>query len=117
MTQFIELFINGLSLGVVYALVALGFVIIFKSTRVINFAHGSIVLLGAFLIAKLADDLGFLLAVARRRRGRGGRRGAPVPGRPAPRPVAARPTRSRSRRSASTSCSRPSSRGRSGRTC
>jgi branched-chain amino acid transport system permease protein len=63
MTQFIELFINGLSLGVVYALVALGFVIIFKSTRVINFAHGSIVLLGAFLIAKLADDLGFLLAV------------------------------------------------------
>ena len=63
MTQFIELLINGLSLGFVYALVALGFVIIFKSSRVINFAHGSIVLLGAFVIAKLADDLGFLLAV------------------------------------------------------
>ena len=63
MTQFIELLINGLSLGFVYALVALGFVIIFKSTRVINFAHGSVVLLGAFLIAKLADDLGFVPAV------------------------------------------------------
>lgn len=63
MTQFIELFINGLSLGFVYALVALGFVMIFKSSRVINFAHGSVALLGAFLIAKLADDLGFLLAV------------------------------------------------------
>jgi branched-chain amino acid transport system permease protein len=63
MTQFIELLINGLSLGFVYALVALGFVIIFKSSRVINFAHGSIVLLGAFVIAKLAGDLGFLLAV------------------------------------------------------
>ncbi len=63
MTQFIELFINGLSLGFVYALVALGFVVIFKSSRVINFAHGSIVLLGAFLIAKLADDLGFVPAV------------------------------------------------------
>jgi branched-chain amino acid transport system permease protein len=62
-TQFIELFINGLSLGFVYALVALGFVMIFKSSRVINFAHGSIVLLGAFLIAKLSGDLGFLLAV------------------------------------------------------
>jgi len=62
-TQFIELFINGLSLGFVYALVALGFVMIFKSSRVINFAHGSVALLGAFLIAKLADDLGFLLAV------------------------------------------------------
>ena len=64
MTQFIELLINGLSLGFVYALVALGFVVIFKSSRVINFAHGSIVLFGAFVIAKLAGDLGFLLAVA-----------------------------------------------------
>jgi branched-chain amino acid transport system permease protein len=63
MTQFIELFINGISLGFVYALVALGFVVIFKSSRVVNFAHGSIVLFGAFVIAKLADDLGFLLAV------------------------------------------------------
>jgi len=63
MSQFIELFVNGISLGFVYALVALGFVVIFKSTRVINFAHGSIVLLGAYVIAKLADDLGFLLAV------------------------------------------------------
>jgi branched-chain amino acid transport system permease protein len=64
MNQFIELLINGLSLGFVYALVALGFVVIFKSTRVINFAHGSIVLLGVFVIAKLHGSLGFALAVA-----------------------------------------------------
>src|SRR3712207_8813541 len=38
MTQFIELLINGISLGFVYALVALGFVVIFKSSHVINFA-------------------------------------------------------------------------------
>ncbi len=63
MTQFIELLINGLSLGFTYALLALGFVIIFKSTRVINFAHGSVVLLGAYLIATTADDIGFGLAV------------------------------------------------------
>lgn len=62
MTQFVELLVNGLSLGFVYALLALGFVVIFKSTRVINFAHGSVVLLGAFLIAKLAPGLGFVLA-------------------------------------------------------
>jgi branched-chain amino acid transport system permease protein len=62
-TQFIELLINGISLGFVYALVALGFVVIFKSSRVVNFAHGSIVLFGAFVIAKLADHLAFLLAV------------------------------------------------------
>lgn len=63
MTQFVELLINGVSLGFVYALVALGFVVIFKSSRVINFAHGSIVLLGAFMIAKLAGDVGFVAAV------------------------------------------------------
>jgi branched-chain amino acid transport system permease protein len=62
-TQFIELLINGISLGFVYALVALGFVVIFKSSHVINFAHGSVVLLGAFVIAKTQKDLGFLLAV------------------------------------------------------
>jgi branched-chain amino acid transport system permease protein len=61
-SQFIELLINGISLGFVYALVALGFVVIFKSSRVVNFAHGSTVLFGAFVIAKLAGDLGFLLA-------------------------------------------------------
>ncbi|MDX6662900.1 MAG: branched-chain amino acid transport system permease protein, partial [Solirubrobacterales bacterium] len=49
--------------GFVYALLAIGFVMIFKSTRVINFAHGSIVLLGAFLIAKLHGSLGFVGAV------------------------------------------------------
>lgn len=63
MTQFIELLINGISLGFVYALVALGFVMIFQSSRVVNFAHGSIVLLGAFLIAKLSGSLGFVPAV------------------------------------------------------
>lgn len=63
MTQFVELLINGISLGFVYALLALGFVIIFKSTRVINFAHGSVVLLGAFLIARLQGSIGFIPAV------------------------------------------------------
>ena len=63
MTTFLQLCASGLALGASYALVALGFVVIFKSSRVINFAHGSIVLLGAFIIARLAGDIGFLLAV------------------------------------------------------
>jgi branched-chain amino acid transport system permease protein len=61
--QFIELLISGLSLGFVYALVALGFVIIFKATRVINFAHGSLLLLGAYVIARLHGSVGFGFAV------------------------------------------------------
>ncbi|MEA2422808.1 MAG: branched-chain amino acid transport system permease protein [Thermoleophilaceae bacterium] len=63
MTHFIELLISGISLGFVYALIALGFVMIFKATRVINFAHGSLLLLGAYLIARLHGSLGFGFAV------------------------------------------------------
>jgi branched-chain amino acid transport system permease protein len=62
-TQFIELTISGISLGFVYALVALGFVVIFKASRVINFAHGSILLLGAYVIARTQESLGFWPAV------------------------------------------------------
>jgi branched-chain amino acid transport system permease protein len=61
--QFVELFISGISLGFVYALVALGFVIIFKATRVVNFAHGSLVLLGAYVIARTHESLGFVPSV------------------------------------------------------
>jgi branched-chain amino acid transport system permease protein len=57
--QFFELLISGISLGFVYALIALGFVIIFKSSRVVNFAHGSLVLLGAYVIARAHGSLGF----------------------------------------------------------
>jgi branched-chain amino acid transport system permease protein len=63
MNQFIELLISGLSLGFVYALIALGFVMIFKATRVVNFAYGSILLVGAYVVARTHDDLGFALAV------------------------------------------------------
>ena len=52
MSFFLELLINGLSVGAVYALIALGFVIIFKATEVINFAHGSLLLLGGFVISE-----------------------------------------------------------------
>jgi len=63
MNQFFELFVSGISVGFVYALIALGFVIIFKSTRVVNFAHGSLVLLGAYVIARLHGSVGFVPAV------------------------------------------------------
>lgn len=46
---FLQLVINGLVVGSVYALVALGFVIIFKSTSVVNFAQGEFLLVGAYI--------------------------------------------------------------------
>jgi branched-chain amino acid transport system permease protein len=64
MTELLDHVLNGLALGSVYALVALGFVIIFKASGVLNFAHGSLLLLGGYLTAVLHDDLGFAGALA-----------------------------------------------------
>jgi branched-chain amino acid transport system permease protein len=49
--------VEGLSLGTIYALLAVGFVIIFKATQVINFAHGALAALGAFVVASFATIL------------------------------------------------------------
>jgi branched-chain amino acid transport system permease protein len=46
--------VEGFGLGTIYALLAVGFVIIFKATRVINFAHGALAALGAFLVSAFA---------------------------------------------------------------
>jgi branched-chain amino acid transport system permease protein len=48
MTEFALLVLGGLKFGSIYALAALGLVVIHKATRTVNFAHGSFVLLGAF---------------------------------------------------------------------
>lgn len=64
MTTLLDTLLNGLALGSVYALVALGFVVIFKASGVLNFAHGSLLLLGGYLTAVLHDDLGFAGALA-----------------------------------------------------
>jgi branched-chain amino acid transport system permease protein len=61
--QFVTLFVGGLFLGAIYSLVALGFVTVFKATHVINFAQGSVLLLGAYVIARTHESLGFWPAV------------------------------------------------------
>ena len=67
-TQFLSLLLNGISLGAIYALIALGFVIIFKASEVVSFTHGSLLLLGAYTIARLSDPLGFFRRPGRHRR-------------------------------------------------
>jgi len=62
-TKFVELSIQGVSLGFIYALIALGFVVIYKSTEVVNFAHGSLVLLGGYVIGVTHQQFGFWVAV------------------------------------------------------
>lgn len=69
MLDFVQQIIGGIALGCVYGLIALGFVLIYKATEVVNFAQGEIMMLGAFLsftfIATLGINywLAFLLCV------------------------------------------------------
>jgi len=49
MELFLQFLIQGLSIGFLYALAALGFVMIFKSSSVLNFAHGELLAIGAFI--------------------------------------------------------------------
>ncbi len=55
--RFFQMVVNGLAIGSIYALLALGFVLIFKATQVVNFAHGALVAIGAFLVAVMAIEL------------------------------------------------------------
>ena len=50
MTTFVQLLVSGLALGAMYALIALGFVIIYRGSEVFNFAHGELLTIGAFLM-------------------------------------------------------------------
>ncbi|WP_217370892.1 branched-chain amino acid ABC transporter permease [Nonomuraea antri] len=59
----LESIIRGLGNGSVYALLALGFVIIYKATRVISFAQPALMLAGAVAVSYLAEPLGFYPAV------------------------------------------------------
>jgi branched-chain amino acid transport system permease protein len=54
-SEFASMVVEGLSLGTIYALLAVGFVIIFKATQVLNFAHGALAALGALLMAGFAN--------------------------------------------------------------
>ncbi|XVQ88943.1 branched-chain amino acid ABC transporter permease [Microbispora siamensis] len=64
MAVFLELLVNGISVGAVYALIALGFVVIFKATEVVNFTHASLLLAGGYVIARLHPLIGFWAALA-----------------------------------------------------
>src|SRR3954469_10874034 len=48
MSEFLQQLINGLSLGAIYALIALGYTMVYGVLRFINFAHGDVYMVGAF---------------------------------------------------------------------
>lgn len=58
MTLSADVFVIGLVTGLTYAVLAVGLVLIYRSTRVINFAHGQLGAASALLLAKLVNDHG-----------------------------------------------------------
>jgi branched-chain amino acid transport system permease protein len=66
---FFQVVISGITLGSLYSLVGLGFVVIYRATKVVNFAQGEMMMLGAMFALYVYSDLGapyfaaFLLAV------------------------------------------------------
>lgn len=64
MKQFINQLILGISLGNIYALVALGYTMVYGIIQLINFAHGDILMMGAFFAYYLVKVLGMSIFVA-----------------------------------------------------
>jgi branched-chain amino acid transport system permease protein len=68
-TQILQYVISGITIGAIYAVIALGFTIIYNSTEVINFAQGEFVMLGGMAVIALDSNghlplgLSFILAV------------------------------------------------------
>lgn len=61
--QTLQLLISGLSLGCVYGLIALGFVLIYRTTEMVNFAQGDLMMLGAFTAYSLIELAGLPFSV------------------------------------------------------
>ena len=53
-----QLLFTGLGIGAIYALVALGFVLLIRAASVVNFAQGEFSMLGAYAMVVLSDMLG-----------------------------------------------------------
>jgi branched-chain amino acid transport system permease protein len=69
MTKFIDLTLNGISTGAIYAAVALALVLIWRSTRIVNFAQGAMLMFTTFIASAVINGggsyvLGFVAALA-----------------------------------------------------
>src|SRR4051794_41584989 len=69
MTRFIDLTLNGISNGAIYAAVAIAFVLIWRATRIVNFAAGGMLMISTFVASSVISSsgsywLGFFVALA-----------------------------------------------------
>ena len=62
MDTFVQQLINGLTIGAIYALIALGYTMVYGILRLINFAHGDIYMVGRLSVTFLLSNLDLRLA-------------------------------------------------------
>ena len=64
MAQFLEALINGISLGSLYAIIALGYSMVYGIAKMLNFAHGDVIMVGGYICFISMNSLGLPVAVA-----------------------------------------------------
>ena len=63
MTVFIQYLVNGLSMGSVYAIIALGYTMVYGIAKMLNFAHGDVIMVGAYVSFCATSYLGLPCAL------------------------------------------------------
>ena len=56
--SFVQFLINGISLGSVYAIIALGYTMVYGIAKMLNFAHGDVIMIGAYMVLTLLTGAG-----------------------------------------------------------
>ena len=56
--SFISYLLNGISLGSVYAIIALGYTMVYGIAKMLNFAHGDVIMVGGFAVFTIVSTLG-----------------------------------------------------------
>lgn len=64
MTRLVQLLLIGVATGSIYGLIALGFTLVYKATRVFNFAQGDLMTLGAYMLFSFTTTLGLSAQIA-----------------------------------------------------
>ena len=62
--SFLNYLINGVSLGSVYAIIALGYTMVYGIAKMLNFAHGDVIMVGGFVVFTLSTRMGLSPVVA-----------------------------------------------------
>lgn len=56
--SFVSYLINGISLGSIYAIIALGYTMVYGIAKMLNFAHGDVIMIGCYVVFTMMSGMG-----------------------------------------------------------